>query len=108
MLCSAAFFFFLLILRKYLFFTLLTCPSSADTAATLTHTKELPTGIYDVNVEVKDLQGYGKVQTVNVRICQCKNGVCLAKQKSVELGPLGILALLLPLALLLLLCKSPH
>lgn len=91
-----------------MFFTLLICPSSADTAATLTHRKDLPTGMYDVNVEVKDLQGYGEVQTVKVRICQCKNGVCMAKQTSVALGPLGILTLLLPLALLLLLCKSPH
>ncbi|XP_033492070.2 desmocollin 2-like protein [Epinephelus lanceolatus] len=74
-----------------------------DTAATLQHLKELPTGIHDVAMEVSDLQGNGKVQTAKVRICQCRNGACLAKQRSVSLGPLGILALLLPLALLLLL-----
>lgn len=109
MLCSVPqLFFFYLILRKYLFFTLLICLSSTDTAVTLTHTKELPTGIYDVDIEAKDLQGHGKVQTVKVRICQCKNGACMAKETSVTLGPLGILTLLLPLALLLLLCKSPH
>ncbi|KAM6990458.1 desmocollin 2-like protein [Tautogolabrus adspersus] len=73
-------------------------------AATLKHLKELPTGIHNVPVEVKDLQGFGETQIAKVRICQCKNGVCLAKQSSVSFGPLGLLALLLPLALLLLLC----
>lgn len=81
--------------------------SSSDTAATLTHTKDLPTGIHDVDIEVQDQQSFGKVQTVRVRICECRNGVCLAKEKSVTLGPMGILALLLPLFLLLLLCESP-
>uniref|UniRef100_UPI0037E7CDDD desmocollin 2-like protein n=1 Tax=Semicossyphus pulcher TaxID=241346 RepID=UPI0037E7CDDD len=74
-----------------------------DTAVTLKHLKELPTGIYNVPVVVKDLQGTGETQTATVRICQCKNGRCLAKESNVSLGPLGILALLLPLALLLLL-----
>ncbi|KAG8014181.1 Desmocollin-2, partial [Nibea albiflora] len=74
-----------------------------DTAATLSQLKELPPEIYKVDVMVTDLQGYGELQTMNVRICECRNGVCLAKASSVSLGPLGILALLLPLALLLLL-----
>lgn len=74
-----------------------------DTAATLKHLKELPTGIHNVIVEIKDLQGFGKEQTAKVRICQCKNGACLDKASNVSLGPLGILTLLLPLALLLLL-----
>nr|XP_046264009.1 desmocollin 2 like [Scatophagus argus] len=75
-----------------------------DTAATLKQLKELPTGIHDVPVEVTDLQGFGKKQTVKVRICQCRNGACLAKESSVSLGALALLAMLLPLALLLLLC----
>ncbi|CAJ1072356.1 desmocollin 2 like [Xyrichtys novacula] len=75
-----------------------------DTTATLKQLKELPTGIYKVPIDVKDLQGYGEEQIANVRICQCRNGVCLAKERNVSLGPMGILALLLPLALLLLLC----
>uniref|UniRef100_A0A3B4ZG70 Desmocollin-2-like n=1 Tax=Stegastes partitus TaxID=144197 RepID=A0A3B4ZG70_9TELE len=74
-----------------------------DTAGTLQQMKELPTGIYKVPMKVTDLQGFGRDQTVNVRICQCRNGVCLAKDRSVTLGGMGILALLLPLALLLLL-----
>uniref|UniRef100_A0A3P8S6G4 Desmocollin 2 like n=1 Tax=Amphiprion percula TaxID=161767 RepID=A0A3P8S6G4_AMPPE len=74
-----------------------------DTAGTLQQMKELPTGIYQVPMMVTDLQGYGREQTVNVRICQCRNGVCLAKDRSMSLGGLGVLALLLPLALLLLL-----
>ncbi|KAG7275164.1 hypothetical protein CRUP_015818 [Coryphaenoides rupestris] len=64
---------------------------------------------------VTDLQGGGKLQTVTVRVCQCKNGVCLSKGTSIDLGPLGILALLLPLLLLLLLgillalfCATKH
>ncbi|XP_026169973.1 desmocollin 2-like protein [Mastacembelus armatus] len=74
-----------------------------ETSAVLKHVKELPTGIYNVPVDVRDLQGSGRTQTAKVRICQCKNGACLAKQSSVALGPLALLAMLLPLALLLLL-----
>ncbi|XP_033993194.1 desmocollin 2 like isoform X2 [Trematomus bernacchii] len=74
-----------------------------DTAATLKHVKDLPTGIYEVPLHVTDLQGSGKTQVAQVRICECKNGACLDKDHSVSLGPLGILALLLPLLLLLLL-----
>ncbi|AWP04020.1 putative desmocollin-1-like [Scophthalmus maximus] len=74
------------------------------TAASLSHNKELPTGIYTVPVAVADLQDFGKTQTVTVRICQCRNGRCLAKDSSVSLGGLAVLAMLLPLLLLLLLC----
>lgn len=74
-----------------------------DTAGTLKQMKELPTGMYEVPLTVADLQGHSREQTVNVRICQCRNGVCLAKDRSVSFGGLGVLALLLPLALLLLL-----
>lgn len=81
--------------------------SSLDTAATLQQIKELPTRTYDVHLNVKDLQGFGRVQTAKVRICQCRNGACLTKPRSVSLGALALLAMLLPLALLLLLCKSP-
>lgn len=63
-------------------------------------------GIHDVDIDVQDQQSFGGVQTVRVRICECRNGVCLAKQRSVMFGPMGLLALLLPLFLLLLLCKS--
>lgn len=75
-----------------------------DTTATLQQLKDLPTGIHNVPLDIKDLQGFGKTQTVKVRICQCRNGACLAKQSSVSLGALALLAMLLPLALLLLLC----
>lgn len=64
-------------------------------------------GIHNVPIDVKDLQGFGKTQMMKVRICQCRNGACLAKESSVSLGPLALLAMLLPLALLLLLCESP-
>ncbi|XP_057714380.1 desmocollin 2-like protein [Corythoichthys intestinalis] len=74
-----------------------------DTAATLNQLKDLPLKVHHVPVEVKDLQGNGKIQTVNVRLCQCRNGACLTKPWSASLGPLGWLAFLLPLLLLLLL-----
>lgn len=83
-------------------------PFFPDTAATLTHAKNLPMGIHDVDIDVQDQQSIGRVQTVRVRICECRNGVCLAKQRSVTFGPMGLLALLLPLFLLLLLCKSTN
>ncbi|KAM9845093.1 desmocollin 2-like protein [Aulostomus maculatus] len=75
-----------------------------DTAATLQHVKDLPTGTYDVPLYVSDLQGFGKKQTAKVRICECRNGQCLNKPLSISLGPMALLAMLLPLALLLLLC----
>ncbi|XP_036940915.1 desmocollin 2 like isoform X2 [Acanthopagrus latus] len=74
-----------------------------DTAAMLKQVKELHTGIHDVELIVTDLQGYGQKQIVPVRICQCRNGVCLAKDHTVSLGGLALLTMLLPLALLLLL-----
>ncbi|XP_068196000.1 desmocollin 2-like protein [Antennarius striatus] len=74
-----------------------------DTTATLSQVKDLPTGIYEVPVDVKDLQGFGQKQVAKVRICQCREGVCLAKDTSSSLGPLALLAMLLPLVLLLLL-----
>lgn len=81
--------------------------SSLDTAATLKQISLLHTGTHNVPVDVYDLQGIGRTQTVKVRICQCRNGACLAKQSSVSLGALALLAMLLPLALLLLLGESP-
>ncbi|XP_068604477.1 desmocollin 2-like protein [Brachionichthys hirsutus] len=74
-----------------------------DTAATLTHVKDLHNGIYEVPIDVKDLQGFGEKQSVKVKVCECRNGACLAKDSSSSLGPLALLAMLLPLALLLLL-----
>ena len=72
----------------------------------LEHTMELPNGLYTVPLMVKDLQGFGKTQTVMVRICRCRNGACLAYQNSTSLGVWAILAMLLALCLLLLLCES--
>ncbi|XP_061878671.1 desmocollin 2-like protein [Entelurus aequoreus] len=74
-----------------------------DTAATLQQLKALPMKVHKVPVVIKDLQGNGQTQVVNVRICQCRNGACLTKPWSASLGPLGWLTLLLPLLLLLLL-----
>lgn len=73
------------------------------TSALLQQTKELPIGIYEVPVEIADLQGNFKSQVVTVRVCECRNGKCLVKPFSTSLGPMGWLALLLPLLLLLLL-----
>lgn len=94
------------VLRRVHLPFLLSAPfPSVATAASLSHNKELPTGIYTVPVAVADLQDFGKTQTVTVRICQCRNGRCLAKDSSVSLGGLAVLAMLLPLLLLLLLCE---
>ncbi|XP_017278035.1 desmocollin 2 like [Kryptolebias marmoratus] len=73
------------------------------TAATLKQVQKLPRGMHEVPLIVKDLQGFGEKQTVKVTICQCQNGVCMAKKSGVALGPMGALALFLPLLLLLLL-----
>lgn len=67
--------------------------------------KDLPRTLYKVDIDVKDLQSNGGIQTVSVRVCQCRNGVCVAKDLSTSLGSLAWLAMLLPLALILLLCE---
>ncbi|XP_007559425.1 desmocollin 2-like protein [Poecilia formosa] len=74
------------------------------TAAMLKQKQALPLGLHKVSFIVKDMQGNGGTQTTTVRICQCTNGACVKRGRSIELGPLGILTLLLPLFLLLLLC----
>lgn len=70
----------------------------------------LPYGLYSVPVVVKDLQGVGEAQTVNVRLCECATTTpgqeeCVAQERSAVLGTWGVLAILLALALLLLLRK---
>ncbi|XP_070701530.1 desmocollin 2-like protein isoform X2 [Pempheris klunzingeri] len=74
------------------------------TAVTLQQKKVLHLGIHKVSMDIKDLQGNGDIQEVEVRICKCRNEACLAKESSVSLGALALLAMLLPLVLLLLLC----
>ncbi|XP_011485197.1 desmocollin-2 isoform X2 [Oryzias latipes] len=75
-----------------------------DTTAMLKQLKDLPRGRYEIPLIVRDQQSFGKTQTVTATLCVCtKQGVCQANQSSISLGPLGILALLLPLFLLLLL-----
>lgn len=81
------------------------CVSSPATAAVLKPVKDLPRRVYKVDIDVKDLQSNGGIQTVSVRVCQCRNGACVAQDSSSSLGSLGWLAMLLPLALLLLLCE---
>ncbi|XP_035267848.1 desmocollin-1-like isoform X3 [Anguilla anguilla] len=74
------------------------------TSARLQPAQDLPTGLYHVPVLVEDLQSFGVVQTVAVRICECRRGECPAQKSSVALGVWAVLAMLLALALLLLLC----
>lgn len=71
----------------------------------LKQVKDLPRRVYKVDIDVKDLQSNGGIQTVSVRVCECRNGACVAQDNSSSLGSLGWLAMLLPLALLLLLCE---
>ncbi|XP_010882743.2 desmocollin-2-like isoform X2 [Esox lucius] len=75
-----------------------------DTAVILKQAQELRTGLYPVSLIIKDLQGFGKTQTVTVRICHCRNGACLPQWSSTSLGARAILAMMLALALLLLFC----
>ncbi|XP_048832662.1 desmocollin 2 like [Brienomyrus brachyistius] len=74
-----------------------------NTSAVLVPAQDLPKGQYDVPLTIKDLQGQGKEQTVNVKICHCVKGACSSQDSSKVLGNLGFLALLLPLLLLALL-----
>uniref|UniRef100_A0A3Q2EI33 Desmocollin 1 n=2 Tax=Cyprinodon variegatus TaxID=28743 RepID=A0A3Q2EI33_CYPVA len=73
------------------------------TAGMLLAKEKLPRGLYNVPITVNDQQGHGETQMTEVMICQCVNNKCITKDRSIALGPLGILALLLPLLLLLLL-----
>lgn len=80
-----------------------------DSSAVLQQVEPMPNGMYTVPITVKDLQGIGKEQMVNVRVCSCQRedsgvGICGARSASVSLGNYGILALVLSGLLLLLLC----
>ncbi|XP_056122436.1 desmocollin 2-like protein isoform X2 [Rhinichthys klamathensis goyatoka] len=80
-----------------------------DSSVVLEQAVPLPNGVYSVPLLVKDLQGVGKEQTMNVRVCSCEReengvGICGARSASTSLGSLGILALVLSSLLLLLLC----
>ncbi|XP_023696175.1 desmocollin 2-like protein [Paramormyrops kingsleyae] len=74
-----------------------------NTSAVLVPAQDLPKGQYEVPLTIKDLQGQGKEQTVNVKICHCVKEACSSQDSSRVLGRLGFLALLLPLLLLALL-----
>ncbi|XP_041912492.1 desmocollin-2-like [Alosa sapidissima] len=78
------------------------------TSVVLQQAVALPLGLYNVPVVVRDLQGIGEVQMVNVRVCECVTDtpgeeVCAAQKRSAVLGSWGVLAMLLALLLLLLL-----
>lgn len=86
--------------------------SDLDSSVVLEQAVPLPNGLYSVPLMVKDLQGFGKEQTVNVRVCSCEReengaGICGARSASTSLGSLGVLALVLSSLLLLLLCECP-
>uniref|UniRef100_A0A672KW59 Desmocollin-2-like n=1 Tax=Sinocyclocheilus grahami TaxID=75366 RepID=A0A672KW59_SINGR len=81
---------------------------TTESSVVLEQAVAMPTGLYSVPLLVKDLQGVGKEQTVNVRVCTCEReenglGICGARSASSSLGSLGILALVLSGLLLLLL-----
>ncbi|XP_059922407.1 desmocollin 2-like protein isoform X1 [Gadus macrocephalus] len=65
---------------------------------------DMPRGNYEVEMRIADLQDKGDVQVVNVKVCRCLGGQCVAATSSVGMGAWGALALLLALAMLLLLC----
>jgi hypothetical protein len=66
---------------------------------------DMPRGNYEVEMRIADLQDKGDVQVVNVKVCRCLGGQCVAATSSVGMGAWGTLALLLALAMLLLLCE---
>ncbi|XP_051951197.1 desmocollin-1-like [Xyrauchen texanus] len=75
----------------------------------LQQTVDIPNGLYNVPVLVKDLQGFGKEHIIKVRVCTCEReenglGTCGARSASSSFGSWGILALILSSLLLLLLC----
>ncbi|XP_048868200.1 desmocollin-3-like [Brienomyrus brachyistius] len=74
------------------------------TSAVLQPVEELPAGIYDIPLMVRDQQGLGEEQTVTVRICRCAYGECLPPRRWASLDWWAILTMLLALVLLLLLC----
>ncbi|KAK2883557.1 hypothetical protein QQF64_016792 [Cirrhinus molitorella] len=81
---------------------------TTDSSVVLEQASAMPNGIYSVPILVKDLQGFGEEQIVNVRVCSCERedngvGICGARSASSSLGSLGILALVLSGLFLLLL-----
>lgn len=78
---------------------------AAGTSAVLQRAVELPAGIYDIPLMVRDQQGLGQEQTVTIRICRCAYGECLPPRRWASLDWWAILAMLLALVVLVLLCK---
>ncbi|RXN15355.1 desmocollin-2-like isoform X1 [Labeo rohita] len=81
---------------------------TTDTSVVLEPASAILNGVYSVPLIVKDLQGLGKEQIMNVRVCNCEReengvGICGVRSASSSLGSLGILALVLSGLLLLLL-----
>ncbi|XP_072538794.1 desmocollin 2-like protein [Salminus brasiliensis] len=75
------------------------------TSVVLEQAEDLPNGLYKVPLIVKDLQGVGEEQIVNIQVCACvREGECAAQKISAKLGMWAVLIMLLALLLLLLLC----
>uniref|UniRef100_A0A6Q2ZC29 Cadherin domain-containing protein n=1 Tax=Esox lucius TaxID=8010 RepID=A0A6Q2ZC29_ESOLU len=73
-------------------------------SAVLQQVVDMSRGVYQVPVRVTDLQDKGGVQVLNVRVCGCVAGECVAARSSSSVGIWGVLAMLLAFLLLLLLC----
>ncbi|KAL1022679.1 hypothetical protein UPYG_G00030920 [Umbra pygmaea] len=73
-------------------------------SAVLQQVVDMGRGVYQVPVQITDLQNKGGVHVLNVRVCSCLGGECVAKRSSVSVGIWGVLAMLLAFLLLLLLC----
>ncbi|KAK1795897.1 hypothetical protein P4O66_009010, partial [Electrophorus voltai] len=79
--------------------------NATGTSIILEQAEDMPNGVYQVPLLIKDLQGVGQEQMVSVRVCDCdSDGVCSGQGVSARLGAWGILAMLLSLLLILLLC----
>ncbi|KAJ7986368.1 hypothetical protein DPEC_G00339190 [Dallia pectoralis] len=73
-------------------------------SAVLQQVVDMGRGVYQVPVRVTDLQDKGGVQVLNVRVCSCLAGECVARRSSVSVSVWAILAMLLASLLLFLLC----
>ncbi|XP_076873098.1 desmocollin 2-like protein [Brachyhypopomus gauderio] len=79
--------------------------NATATTVMLEPAEDMPNGMYQVPLIIKDLQGEGDKQMVSIRVCDCQsNGECPDSGVSARLGGWAILAMLLSLLLLLLLC----
>lgn len=67
---------------------------SAENSLSLTLTKPLEPGDYDINLQLTDNQGFNQITTVKARVCDCDGPVKNCANRAMVAGGMGVPAIL--------------